>query len=290
MLSSKIVPAHGLVLVALLGSATSGLAQSVLLTAGNFVALGGTFISSSGASGTVLSNGNVGLWPTATTAITGFPPAGIVNGAIIATGAATEQASLDLIKVTDALALMPSDTNLSNVDLGGMTLTPGVYTFNGAASLNGALTLDGQGQDDAFWVFQIGTSFITSAHSTVTLVNPGSQLGADYGLFWNAGAEIVIGGGNTLAGNYLSGTSITVGGLSAGGARILALAGIALESNQINVIGGPAGGNWTGGLVYDEVGAIVPVGAIPEPSAFVALAGLATLGCAGLRRRRAVRA
>src|SRR5476651_2510146 len=79
-------------------------AQSILLTAGNFTLLGGTAITSTGVVGTVISNGNVGLSPAATTGITGFPPAVITNGAIIATGGVTGQARLDLITAQVGLA------------------------------------------------------------------------------------------------------------------------------------------------------------------------------------------
>lgn len=268
-----------------------GHAQSILLSAADFTLLGGTAITSTGVVGTTISNGNIGLSPGATTGITGFPPAVIQNGAIIATGPVTGQARLDLIQASTALALMPSDVNLSNLNLGGMTLTPGVYTFDGVAALNGALTLDGQGSDDAFWVFQIGSTFTSSINSTVNLINPGAANGADYGLFWNAGEAINIGINNTVAGNYLAGTSINFGALSYGGGRALALAAVTLDNDQLDALAGPAGGDWTGGLVYNNLGAIVPIASIPEPAAYATLTGAALLGFALLRRRaRTVRA
>jgi hypothetical protein len=141
---------------------------------------------------------------------------------------------------------MPSDTNLSNVDLGGMTLFPGVYTYNAAATLNGALVLDGQGKNGAFWVFQIGTSFTGSVNSSVTVINPGSNGGSDYGVFWNAGSEIIVGANNALLGNYLSGTSVTLGAESGGSGRVLVLAAITLDQNALNSHGGPGGNDWTG--------------------------------------------
>lgn len=231
---------------------------SILQTSGNFALLGGTAITSTGVSGTVLTDGNVGLSPGATTGITGFPPAVIQNGAIIATGTATNQARLDLIKVQVGLANMPFNATMSNVDLGGKTLLPGVYKFDGAATQNGALVLDAQGRNGAFWVFQIGTSLITSSNSSVTVINLGTNGGSDCGIFWNAGSAITIGGNNRIAGNYLAGTSITFGATSNGGGRALALAGITLDNNQIDAKGGPSGADWDGGLKYDALGAVVP--------------------------------
>lgn len=120
---------------------------SILLSLENFTILGGTAITSIGVPGTVIINGNAGVAPGATTGITGFPSARIQNGTIIATGPVTLQARLDLIKTMVGLAGMPSDKILSNVNLGGKNLPPGVYTFDGAASLNGALVLDARGRN-----------------------------------------------------------------------------------------------------------------------------------------------
>jgi Ice-binding-like len=259
---------------------------SVLLSAENFAILGGTAITSTGTLGTVISNGDVGLSPEATTGITGFPPAIIQNGAIIPTGGVTGQARLDLITVTTGLALMPTDTTLSNLDLGGMTLTSGVYTFGGAATLNGALVLDGQGMDNAYWVFQISTSLTTSAGSTVTVINPGPSGASDYGIFWDAGAEIIVGATNAILGNYLSGTSITMGSTSSGSGRALALAAVTLDQNAIDAYGGPLSSDWTGGLMYDVDGVnIIPV---PEPSSAL-LSSVALLGFLTSRNRRSIK-
>lgn len=259
---------------------------SVLLSAENFAVLGGTEITSTGTLGTVISNGDVGLSPGVTSGITGFPPAIIQSGAIIPTGVVTGQARLDLITVTTGLALMPTDTTLSNLDLGGMTLTSGVYTFSAAAMLTGALVLDGQGMDNAYWVFQIGTSLTTSAGSSVTVINPGPSGASDYGIFWNAGAEIIVGASNDILGNYLSGTSITMGSTSSGSGRALALAAVTLDQNVIDAYGGPLSSDWTGGLMYDVDGVnIIPV---PEPSSAL-LSGVALLAFLTRRNRRSIK-
>lgn len=243
--------------VALLISAPSSLA-SILHTAGNFTLLGGTAITSTGVAGTLIRNGNVGLSPGATTGITGFPPAVIENGAIVPTSSVTRQARLDLIKAQVGLAGMASDKILSNVDLAGKILSPGVYTFSGSANLNGALVLDAHGRNGAFWVFQIGAALTTSGNSSVTVINLGSHGGEDCGIFWNAGTAIMIGANNHIAGNYLAGTSITFGGTTSGEGRALALAGITLDNDQIDSNGGPSGSDWSGGLKYDASGAVVP--------------------------------
>jgi hypothetical protein len=208
----------------------------------------------------VISNGNVGLSPGPTAGITGFnPPAVIINGVIVPTGPVTAQARQDLIKAQVGLAAMPSGTTMSSVDLGGKTLAPGVYTFAAAATQTGNLVLDGQGKNNAFWVFQIGTTLTTSLAATVTIINPGSNGGSDYGIFWNCGSAINIAADNQIAGIYIAGTSITFGVNSTRGGRALALAAISLDNNQIDARGGPGGSDWSGGLIFDRLGRVVPI-------------------------------
>ncbi len=270
-----LIPLTVMVLGTLLCAPAPGFAQSILLTASNYALLGGTAISVGGPGPNAITNGNVGLWTGATSNITGFPPATVTGttrsgsaAAIIATGALTTgQAMADLQRAHTGLAGMPSNVNLSNVDLGTVApLSAGVYTFNGAAALTGALVLDAQGQNNVAWVFQIGTSLTTAANSTVTFINLGSNGGNDLGLFWNAGAGITIGDNNTTAGNYIAGTSISFTGittvLGTGGTRALALAAVSFAGpGAINALGG---GGREGGLMYDSNGNVVP---IPPPIA-----------------------
>jgi hypothetical protein len=271
-------------LITLFSFPASGSAQSILLSASSFTLLGGSAITNTGA--TVIT-GNVGLSPTTEAAITGVPPAVIIGGSIIDTGNITAQARLDFIKAAAGLAAMPSSEDLSGEDLGDLTLLPGVYTFDAAAQLTGTLTLDANGENNAFWVFQIGSALTTAVNSSVTVTNLGSNGGSDDGIFWVAGTSITIDTNNTIMGNYLANTSITLDTGSQGNGRALALAAISLDTNVISDIvssqTGPGSNDWTGGLMYDPNGFVVPV---PEPAAFVWLAPLSTLGLALWRRSR----
>ncbi|MDX2109851.1 MAG: choice-of-anchor D domain-containing protein [Verrucomicrobiota bacterium] len=262
--SALYVYRHGAIalIAAVLCSTASVSAQSILGSASNFALLGGTAITSTGVMGTTILNGNIGLSPASESIITGFPPAVVVGGAIIATGPVTLQARLDLIKAQVALNNMPSNANLTNVDLAGMTLAPGVYTFNSEAQLNGDLVLDAQGKNAVFWVFQIGTAFTSAMGSKVKVINPGTNGGTDVGIFWNCGSAVNIGGNNQMAGIYIAGTSMTFGGGATGGGRALTLAGISLDNNQFDAKGGPGGTDWSGGLIYDAFGNAVPISRI----------------------------
>jgi hypothetical protein len=237
-------------------------AQSILKTADNYSVLASQAITVAGAGFTV-TNGNIGLFPAATTNITGFPP-GTVSGttlmgtaaAIIATGGANQQAQADLQVAATGLAAMPLTANYSNVDMANLgPLPPGVYKWNAAATLTGALVLDAQGKNNVSWVFQFGTGLTTAVNSSVTLINAGSNGGADDGIFWNAATgAIVIGDDNKVLGNYIAYTSISFTGstslLAGGGARFLALnASVTFAGpGAIDALGAPGGSDWTGGL------------------------------------------
>ncbi len=275
----NLLPFPVVALTVLLSIPTSGSAQ-VLLSTAEFTLLGGTAISVGGPGPNSIVNGNVGLAPGATSNITGFPP-GVVSGntlsgsaaTIVATGGATGQARLDLITIKNALYAMPAipANLLSNRDLGTLApLNAGVYTFGGAATQTGALVLDAQGQNGVAWVFNIATSLTTAVNSSITFINLGTNGGKDNGLFWNAGTAINIGDNNTILGNYLSGTSISFTGVTAtlgsGGARALALAGVSFAGpGTVNALGGPGGGDYDGGLMYNALGqlVIIPPGTVP---------------------------
>jgi len=269
-------------LVALFGLPASGSAQTILLTADSFAVLAGTAVTSTGTVGTVITNGNVG----ANAGISGFPPGVITPPSMeILGGPVVGQALIDLNTAQVGLAGMPSNTTLTNVDMGGLTLIPGVYTFAAQASQTGALTLNAQGKNNVFWVFQIGTSLTTSLGSTVNIINPGTNGGSDDGVFWDAETGgITIGASSTMLGNYLAHTSITYSGTTnaSGGVRSLAEAGVTLDQNIVNPMGGPGGSGYTGGLKYNQSGAVVP---IPEPAAFLWLAPLGAFGLVLWRRR-----
>ena len=252
-------------ILSLSGAPTTASAQSILKTAGNYSVLASQAITVAGA-GFTAKDGNIGLYPAATSNITGFPP-GTVSGttllgtaaAIISTGGATQQAEADLQVAATGLAAMPPTANYSNVDMANLgPLPPGVYKWNAAATLSGALVLDAQGRNNVYWVFQFGTGLTTAVNSSVTVINPGSNGGSDDGIFWNAATgAIVIGDNNSILGNYIAYTSISFTGstvlLGNAGTRFLALnAAVTFAGpGTVNALGGAGGADWTGGLTLN---------------------------------------
>ncbi len=181
-------------------------------TAETFVVLGGSTVTNTGS--TVL-NGDLGVWPGL--AITGFPP-GTVNGTTHAGDAVALQAQSDLVTAYDDLAGQACDTDLSGQDLGGLTLLPGVYCFSTSAQLTGTLTLDAEGDPNAVFVFQIGSTLTTATNSVVAVINGGSECNA----FWQVGSSATLGTGTTFAGSILALTSITMNTSAGGSGQLLA--------------------------------------------------------------------
>jgi hypothetical protein len=91
-------------------------------------------------------------------------------GTIHAADAVAAQAQSDNTTAYNGLAGMPSNFNLTGQNLAGLTLTSGVYHFNNSAQLTGTLTLDAQGANNAFWVFQIGSTLTTASSSAIKFI------------------------------------------------------------------------------------------------------------------------
>ena len=263
---------------ALFFAPSAGLAQSILGSAGNFTLLAGGNVGSVG--DPTIGGGDVGYG----VGITGISSEDVTGGMIIGpSGPVVEQALLDLQKAALGLTGMTATTTMSGVDLGDKTLPPGVYKFAAAAGMTGTLTLNANFQNNVYWVFQIGTSLTTAAGSMVTVINAPDG-GMSDGIFWDVGASVTFGAGNTLLGNYLAGVSITYSATTngVGGARTLVQTDLTLTANSIDAHGVAGGSDWTGGLMFNGLGDVVPV---PEPATFALFTGLVALGLIWTQRR-----
>jgi hypothetical protein len=210
------------------GSA-AGQAPVVLGSATTFVVLGGSTVTNTGAS---IVNGDLGLSPG--TAVTGFPP-GIVNGAIHAADPAAAQAQLDLTAAyLDAAGRTVGAITVAG-NLGGQTLAPGLYKSTSTLAISsGDLTLDAQGDANAVFIFQMGSTFTSTVGRQIILA--GGAKAAN--IFWQVGSSATLGTGSVFKGNILALASITVGTGAAVEGRLLArTAAVTLDAN---VIGTPA--------------------------------------------------
>ena len=207
------------------------LAQISLGTAQGFGVLGGSTVTNTGPSAIT---GDVGVSPGSS--ITGFPP-GVVVGSIHAADATAAQAQTDLTNAYNAAAGTACNTDLTGQDLGGLTLTPGVYCFDSSAGLTGTLMLDLQGNPDAFFLFKTGSTLTTASTSAVVLLNSGAS-NCPPNIFWQVGSSATFGTGSSFIGNVLALTSITLTTAADLDGRALARNGaVTLDTNTISPCG-----------------------------------------------------
>jgi hypothetical protein len=180
----------------------------ILGTAQDFAVLGASTVTNghSAPNPTTQVYGNLGVTPG--TSVTGFFPDGSVSGGTIHINDGVAQ--LALVNATTAyntLAGLAPTYDYTGFVLGSpghTTLTPGVYHFDTSAQLTGALTLDFQGNPDADFVFQIGSTLTTASGSSVDVIN-GNSLS---GVYWQVGSSATLGTDTMFAGNILSLASI----------------------------------------------------------------------------------
>jgi hypothetical protein len=95
--------------------------------------------------------------------------------------------------------------------LGGLVLTPGVYTAAGGtfAVTSGNLALDAQGDPNAVWVFQSGAALTVGLSATprrVLLIN-GAQA---RNVFWKVGSAARIEDGSEMVGTIIAPAGVTI--------------------------------------------------------------------------------
>ena len=192
-------------------------------TAASFAVLAGAGITNTGPS-TV--NGDIGTFPTPSE--TGFGTL-TLNGTDHAADAVTQQAKNDLTTAYNQAAGSGPATAVAT-ELGGTTLTPGVYN-SPTLAITGTLTLDTLGDPSAVFVFQASSTLITATASSVIVLNGGTACN----VFWQVGSSATLGTGSTLIGSLLTTTSITANTGATIQGRLLASNGaVTLDTNTIS--------------------------------------------------------
>jgi hypothetical protein len=218
------------VVLLLIAAASPLAAQIPLGTAQSFGVLAGSTVTNTGAS-TV--TGNIGVSPG--TAVTGFPPGVVIGGAIHNNDAVAVQAQSDLTTAFNDIAATPCTVDLTGQNLGGLTLTPGVYCFTSTAQLTGALTLDALGNPNALFLFKIGTALTTASGSSVSVINGGNSCNH---VGWQVGSSATLGTGTLFAGDILALQSITLTtGANTSGKLLARNGAVTLDTNNVNTCG-----------------------------------------------------
>lgn len=195
----------------------SGLAPGAVAlgSAGSFGLMATAAVTAASAS---VINGDVSLDPG--TSMTGFPPA-IVNGAVHINDTVSAQARADLLSAYNFAKGLPCATNVGTADLGGLYvyptgIPPGVYCSGSTMLVGAHIVLDGGGNANAVWVFQVGSSLTTGADVTLT---GGAQA---KNVFWVPTADATIGSGTIFNGTIVTGANATSAGSATINGRILA--------------------------------------------------------------------
>jgi hypothetical protein len=235
----------------------------------SFAVLGGSTVTNTNTP--TIVTGNLGVSPGS--AVTGFPPGIVTGGTIHAADAVAGQAQVDLTTVYNTVAGLPCTTDLTGQNLGGLTLTPGVYCFSTSAQLTGTLTLNAQGNSNAAFAFKMGSTLTTASASSVLLLNGGSACG----VYWQVGSSATLGTGTSLLGTIAALTSITLNtGASLNGRALARNGAVTLDNNNASDC---AGGPGLPGLPgFSGVFGTSTSGATGAPAASLpVLAGLALL-------------
>jgi len=218
------------------GGAQAATAPVGLGSAASFSVLAGSTVTNTGPT---TMFGDLGLDPGS--AITGAPRA--LGATHINDGVALSAKDSLTVAYTDAAA-RPA-TQLASADLSGQSFTPGVYDASSSLLFSaGNVTLNAQGDPNAVFIFQVGSSMTTGSATTVLLTN-GAQ---PCNVFWQIGASATLGTNSRFAGTVMALTTITANtGMTLDG-RLLARNGaVNLDTNTITTSACATGSSGTGG-------------------------------------------
>jgi hypothetical protein len=122
----------------------------------------------------------------------------------------------------------PDHLNLNGGDIGGLTLTPGLYTWGTSVSIPNDVTIEGGAND--VWIFQISNDLNVSAAKRVIL-SGGARAG---NIFWQISGQATIGENAHFEGIILSQTAVTLQTNASLHGRVYAQSQIALDDNAIS--------------------------------------------------------
>lgn len=197
----------------------------VVTGSNNFRVLAGSTVANTG--GTTVA-GDVGVW--AGTSVTGFGPGTMTgNGGVphVADPAAQTAQSDLTIAYNNAAGRAVGAAVAGNI--GGQTLTPGVYTSTSSLAISsGDLTLNGN--SNGVFIFQIPSALTVTSGRKVILT--GGALASN--VFWQVGSSATLGTTSNFSGTILANSSITMAtGATLHGRALARVGGVTLDSNII---------------------------------------------------------
>lgn len=208
--------------------------------AGNYVILAKTAINNNPTSSVV---GDLGLSPAATSYITGlaltdatgYATSSQVTGKVFAADMApptainlTTAVSNMITAYTDAAGRpTPDFSELGTGNIGGKTLSAGLYKWSSGVTIPVSITLSGGPND--IWIFQIEGNLNQSPAVNMVLAG-GAQA---KNIFWQVAGEVTIGTTAHFEGIILCQTGITLGTGASLNGRALAQTAVILDGNMV---------------------------------------------------------
>ncbi|MBN2893868.1 MAG: DUF3494 domain-containing protein [Bacteroidales bacterium] len=210
-----------------------------LRSTSDFVILAGSLISNVPTSALT---GNIGLSPAAGSFITGFGETEITGTIYTADATGPANSVIDVAKLTtakgdlttaynDAAGRTSIDMVLLAGNIGGLTLTPGLYKSSGSLEISsGDLTFDAEGDSNAVFIIQIASSLITTSGRKVIL----SSGALASNIFWQVGTSATLGTTSVFKGTIMADQSISMNtGAIIEGRLFARIAAVTIESNTI---------------------------------------------------------
>lgn len=181
---------------------TTAQATVPMAGAASLAILAGSSITNTGAT---TITGDMGLSPG--TSVGGFPP-GILVGTLHINDAIATQAKLDLTAAyNDAAGRTATDIVTLSGNLGGLTLTPGLYKSTSSLAISsGDLTFDAKGNANAVFIIQIASTLTTTSGRKVILAGGASASN----IFWQVGSSATFGTTSVFKGTVMAMQSITL--------------------------------------------------------------------------------